>query len=176
MQVRGSKLQSCPTASSRSSRAAPTTTSSSSRAAPTTTTSSRSSRAAPTTTTSSRAAPPPAAALPPLLPAEAAEAAAAALPPLLPAEAAGALLPAPAPPLAPQYWHQCPHHHFACCHPGCCRHHPHGFHGQNQAAEVRDEIGGEEEDKAGEPYSTLKTHILIISIITFCNHPPFEIL
>ena len=64
-----------------------------------------------------------------------------------------------------QYWHQCPHHHFACCHPGRCHHHPHGSHGMSQAAEVRDEAGGEEEDKAGEPYSTLKTHILIISIL-----------
>ena len=61
-----------------------------------------------------------------------------------------------------QYWHQCPHHHFACCHPGRCHHHLHGSHGRNQAAEVRDETGGEEEDKAGEPYSTLKTHMLIL--------------
>ena len=73
-----------------------------------------------------------------------------------------------------KYWHQCPHHHFACCHPGRCHHHPHGSHGLNQAAEVRDEAGGEEEDKAGEPYSTLKTHILIISIIKIFNLPPFE--
>ncbi|KAL5471295.1 hypothetical protein EMCRGX_G029393 [Ephydatia muelleri] len=81
------------------------------------------------------------------------------------AEAAGAPL---------QYWHQCPHHHFACCHPGRCHHHPHGSHGLNQAAEVRDEAWGEEEDKPGEPYSTLKTHILIISIIKLFNLPPFE--
>eukprot|EP00731_Ephydatia_muelleri_P001499 Em0001g1499a len=45
------------------------------------------------------------------------------------AEAAGAPL---------QYWHQCPHHHFACCYPGRCHHHPHGSHGLNQAAEKRD--------------------------------------
>ena len=44
----------------------------------------------------------------------------------------------------------------------------------NQAAEVRDEAGGEEENKAGEPYCTLKTDILIISIIKFFNLPPFE--
>ncbi|KAL5460115.1 hypothetical protein EMCRGX_G033541 [Ephydatia muelleri] len=37
------------------------------------------------------------------------------------------------------------------CHPGHCHHHPHGSHGQNQAAEIRDETGGEEENKAGEP-------------------------
>ena len=111
-----------------------------------------------------------AAKLPPPPPAAAAElppppAAAAALPPLQPAEAAGAPL---------QYWHQCPHHHFACCHPGRCHHHPHGSHGLNQAAEVRDEAGGEEEEKAGEQYSTLKTHIIIISIIKFFNLFSFE--
>eukprot|EP00731_Ephydatia_muelleri_P010043 Em0005g629a len=44
------------------------------------------------------------------------------------AEAAGAPL---------QYWYQCPHHHS---------------HGLNQAAEVRDEAWGEEEDKPGEQY------------------------
>ena len=77
--------------------------------------------------------------------------------------------PPPAPVLAPV-----PHHHFACCHPGRCHHHPHGSHGLNQTAEVRDEAGGEEEDKPGEPYSTLKTHILIISIIKFFNLSPFE--
>ena len=69
-----------------------------------------------------------------------------------------------------QYWHQYPHHHFACCHPGRCHHHPHGSHGLNQAAEVRDEAGGEEEDKA-EPYGTLRTQH-IISIIKFFNLPP----
>ena len=68
-----------------------------------------------------------------------------------------------------QYWHQCPTITLPACH-----HHPHGFHGLNQTAEVRDEAGGEEEDKAGEPYSTLKTHILIISIIKFFNLSPFE--
>ena len=94
------------------------------------------------------------------------------LPPYRPPPAVAVLPPPPAtaelpsPPAtdaagAPlQYWHQCPHHHFACCH-----HHPHGSHSLNQAAEVRDEAWGEEEDKPGEPYSTLKTHILIISII-----------
>eukprot|EP00731_Ephydatia_muelleri_P033310 Em0027g58a len=30
-----------------------------------------------------------------------------------------------------QYWHQCPHPHFTCCHPGRCHHHPHGSHGWN---------------------------------------------
>ena len=40
--------------------------------------------------------------------------------------------------------------------------------------QVRDEAGGEDEDKPGEPYSTLKTHIIIISIIKFFNLPPFE--
>ena len=100
------------------------------------------------------------AALPPLSAAAAAE-----LPPPPPAEAAGAPL---------QYWHQCPHHHLACCHPDRCHHHPHGSHGLNQAAEVRDEAGGEEEEKAGELYSTVKTHIIIISIIKIFNLFPFE--
>ena len=72
-----------------------------------------------------------------------------------------------------QYWHQCPHHHFACCHPGRCHHHPHGFHGQNQAATAIEEAGGDKEDKA-EPYRTLRTHIHIISIIKFFNLPPFK--
>eukprot|EP00731_Ephydatia_muelleri_P036146 Em0206g1a len=49
-------------------------------------------------------------------------------PPTAAAEAAGAPL---------QYWYQCPHHHS---------------HGLNQAAEVRDEAWGEEEDKPGEQY------------------------
>ena len=127
------------------------------RAAPLLSTAS-SSRAAPTATSSSNTAAP--------LPA-----AVAALPPLLPAEAAGAPLLAPAPPPAPVLA-PVPHHHFACCHPGCCHHHLHGSHGLNQAAKVRDEAGGEEEDKAGEPYSTLKTHLLIISIFKFFNLPP----
>eukprot|EP00731_Ephydatia_muelleri_P008882 Em0004g1220a len=78
--------------------------------------------------------------------------AAAALSPPPPA-AAGAPLPAPAPPPAPVLA-PVPHHHFACCHPGRCHHYPHGSHGRNQAAEIRDKAGGEEEDKAGEPYST----------------------
>ena len=69
-----------------------------------------------------------------------------------------------------QYWHQCPHHHFACCHPGRCHHHPHGSHGQNQAATAIEEAGGDKEDKA-EPY---RTHIHIISIIKFFNLPPFK--
>ena len=71
-----------------------------------------------------------------------------------------------------QYWHQCPHHHFACCHPGRCHHHPHGSHGQNQVAAAIEEAGGEEKDKAEEPYiRTLRTHIRIISIIKFFNLP-----
>eukprot|EP00731_Ephydatia_muelleri_P036142 Em0205g5a len=94
--------------------------------------------------------PPPAAAaeLPPPPPA-------AELPPSPPA-AAGA--PAPAPPPAPVLA-PVPHHHFTCCHPGHCHHHPHGSHGRNQATKIRDEAGGEEDDKAGKPYSTLKTNI-----------------
>eukprot|EP00731_Ephydatia_muelleri_P006555 Em0003g803a len=52
-----------------------------------------------------------------------------------PAAAAGAPL---------QYWHQCPHHHFACCHPGRFHHHPHGSHGLNQAAERTGCSGAEE--------------------------------
>eukprot|EP00731_Ephydatia_muelleri_P011467 Em0006g361a len=70
--------------------------------------------------------PPPAAELSSPPPAAAAAAAALPTPPAAAAEAAGAPL---------QYWHQCPHHHFACCHPGHCHHHPHGSHGLNQAAE-----------------------------------------
>eukprot|EP00731_Ephydatia_muelleri_P019315 Em0012g140a len=98
--------------------------------------------------------PPPAEAaaeLPPPPPAEAAE---------LPPAAAGAPLPAPAPPpvLAP-----------VSPPPLCLLPPPPAWpHGLNQAAEIRDEAGGEE--KAGEPYSTL----LIISIIKFCNLPPFK--
>ena len=93
----------------------------------------------------------------------------------LPSPPPAAVLPTPPAAGAPlQYWHQCPHHHFACCHPGRCHHHPHGSRGLNQAAEVRDEAWGEEEDKPGEPYSTSKTHIPIISIIKFFNLPPFE--
>ncbi|KAL5517936.1 hypothetical protein EMCRGX_G003583 [Ephydatia muelleri] len=64
--------------------------------------------------------PPPAAELPSLPPAaELPSPPPAATPPA--AAAAGAPL---------QYWHQCPHHHFACCH-----HHPHGSLGLNQDAE-----------------------------------------
>ena len=90
--------------------------------------------------------PPPAAAAAAELPPPAAAATAAELPPP-PAEATGAPLPH-----QPHHWHQynwnqCPHHHFACCHPGRCHHHPHGSHSRNQAAEVRDEARGEEEDK-----------------------------
>ncbi|KAL5479696.1 hypothetical protein EMCRGX_G023256 [Ephydatia muelleri] len=101
------------------------------------------------------------------------------LPPYHPPPAAAAELPPPPPaaelPPSPpaaagapylhqphhrhQYWHQCPHHHFTCCHPGHCHHHPHGSHGRNQATKIRDEAGGEEDDKAGKPYSTLKTNI-----------------
>eukprot|EP00731_Ephydatia_muelleri_P003432 Em0001g3432a len=86
--------------------------------------------------------PPPAVAaeLPPPPPAVAAE-----LPP--PAEA-GALLPAPAPPPAQAVLTPVPHHHFACCSPGRCHHHPHGSHGQNQAAAAIEEAGGDIEDKA----------------------------
>ncbi|KAL5468695.1 hypothetical protein EMCRGX_G029803 [Ephydatia muelleri] len=76
--------------------------------------------------------PPPAAELP--SPPPAAAAAAAALPPPPPA----AELPLPPPAAAAGAGaplHQCPHHHFACCHPGRCHHHPHGSHGLNQAAE-----------------------------------------
>ncbi|KAL5509250.1 hypothetical protein EMCRGX_G004588 [Ephydatia muelleri] len=73
-----------------------------------------------------------------------------------PPAAAAAALPTP-PPAQKQQEHRYsigtspPHHHFACCHPGRCHHHPHGSHGLNQAAEVRDEAWGEEEDKPGEP-------------------------
>ncbi|KAL5490839.1 hypothetical protein EMCRGX_G016027 [Ephydatia muelleri] len=82
--------------------------------------------------------PPPPGVAAELPPSPAAEAAAAALPPLLPAEAAGAFLPAPAPPPALV---------LAPVPPPP----PHGTHGLNQAAKVRDEAGGDEEDKAGEP-------------------------
>ncbi|KAL5493984.1 hypothetical protein EMCRGX_G015245 [Ephydatia muelleri] len=82
------------------------------------------SRAAPT------AAPPPTAELPPP-----------------PAAEAGPPLPAPAPPPAPVLA-PVPPPPLCCCHPGRCHHHPHGSHGQNQAAAAIEEAGGDKEDKA----------------------------
>eukprot|EP00731_Ephydatia_muelleri_P014874 Em0008g594a len=110
---------SAPTSSS--SRAAPTATSSSSRAAPTATSSS--SRAAPTaTSSSSRAA----------------------------ATSRGRSIATCTSPTTgtSSIDTSAPHHHFACCSPGRCHHHPHGSHGQNQAAVAIEEAGGDIEDKA----------------------------
>ena len=78
-------------------------------------------------------------------------------PPPPAAEAGAPPLPAPAPPPAPVLAPVPPHHHFTCCHPGRCHYHPHGSHGQNQAAAAIEEAGGDKEDKV-EPYKNSYTY------------------